>query len=527
MIVSRYKQDQSKQKQLGAVYTPARIAGALARWAIRDKAATVLDPACGDGAFLLAARVRLAELGAKKTTCVGVDIDETAAKLAGGTVADFFEWANTSRRFDVILTNPPYIRSHLFPERSRKLAFDLMRNQGLTPSRLMSTWAPFLAISEQLCSPTGRMAFVLPEELLHVSYVAELRQYLLKRFHGVVVCLPSANIFPEVQQSTVLALCDRTDETASGLAIIDFSALENGNYAQAAPAPIWPFTEKWTHFFLTPQEREEITECREILAWKPLSDYGRVEVGVVTGANEFFLLSQSNPIARGGSYLEPIVASAKDLGGIRYGTTDHAETAARERPAYLLMIPPLHNGLPATVTEYLEEGRKQGIHQRYKCGIRDPWYSVPSVWPAHALLLRQADELPRLVHLSMECTATDTIHRVRWRNRTDGKRLCAAFLNSWTLLNCELMGRSYGGGVLELMPSEANALPVPEPDSRYDTIFNQVDQVIRRREFKEAVRLVDEHVFAGVLPNRRVQRLRRIWARLVQRRRSNRKNASV
>jgi hypothetical protein len=39
-------------KHAGAYYTPDTVAASLVRWAGRTGAATMLDPACGDGRFI-------------------------------------------------------------------------------------------------------------------------------------------------------------------------------------------------------------------------------------------------------------------------------------------------------------------------------------------------------------------------------------------------------------------------------------------------------------------------------------------
>src|SRR5437879_12199973 len=51
------------QKTIGAFYTAEPIARFLVEWAIRGPNESVLDPSCGDGAFVGAAATRLAELG--------------------------------------------------------------------------------------------------------------------------------------------------------------------------------------------------------------------------------------------------------------------------------------------------------------------------------------------------------------------------------------------------------------------------------------------------------------------------------
>jgi adenine-specific DNA-methyltransferase len=194
-IIGRYHQNGTAEKKLGAVYTPPRVAAALTRWAVRSSEDCVLDPACGEGVFLSAARTRLADLGARKPQCIGVDIDSKTATFSGAICSDFFKWVKNASPVDVIVGNPPFIRSHLFPEDSRILAFAEMVRLGLRPSRLMSTWSPFLALCSSKLRKNGRLAMVIPEELLHVGYAEELRRFLLTQFRRVIVCLPSRGIW--------------------------------------------------------------------------------------------------------------------------------------------------------------------------------------------------------------------------------------------------------------------------------------------------------------------------------------------
>lgn len=517
----RYRGKPSEEKSLGAVYTPPRVAAALVRWAVRHASDRVLDPSCGEGVFLAAARTHLADLGNTKPTCVGVDVDARAAAASGAICQDFFRWVSSAPEFDAVVGNPPFVRSHLFPEESRQEAFSQMAKMGLRPSRLMSTWAPFVALSCEILSPAGRLALVVPEELLHVGYAEPLRAFLLSRFRRVIVCLPNGDLFPSVQQAVVLLLCDQELSGDSGLLSMPFADLECGPPYRTTPAPPCNWCSKWTHLFLTEKDRQVVAEGLSALAWRPMSHYGRAEVGVVTGDNSFFIISEDQAAGLGeADYVTPIVTSARDLAGIRLTTADFRRVASEGRPVYLINVAYPLAGLSQGLAKYLERGRERGVHLKYKCRIRQPWYAVPSVWPADALLLRQAGEVPRLVHLNRKCASTDTIHRVRWNQPSLGKRHVVGFLNTWSLIACELMGRSYGGGVLELMPSEANNIPVPPPCEALDAAFEAVDILTRQRDFMAAI----EHVDAVVTPESFTaayrESARHILAGLIQRRKT-------
>jgi hypothetical protein len=56
---------------------------------------------------------------------------------------------------------------------------------------------------------------------------------------------------------------------------------------------------------------------------------------------------------------------------------------------------------------------------------------------------------------------TNTLHGVTVAEGVSAKALAVGFYNSLTMLSAELLARSYGGGVLKLEPTEAEALLIP------------------------------------------------------------------
>ena len=93
-------------------------------------------------------------------------------------------------------------------------------------------------------------------------------------------------------------------------------------------------------------------------------------------------------------------------------------------------------------------------------------------------------------------------------------------MNTWTLLASELTGRSYGGGVLELMPGEANQLPMPDPVEELDSIFDAVDQTVRAGDSFAAVAAIDDIVLPKQMTSGERNSLRDILGKLIQRRKT-------
>lgn len=105
------------RKARGAFFTPPELARFVARWAIRFPGDRVLEPACGEAEFLVAASDRLRSLGCKSAVAernvVGCEVHEASAEKAVGrlgalgcsaniVVSDFLRLA-PDPSFDVVI----------------------------------------------------------------------------------------------------------------------------------------------------------------------------------------------------------------------------------------------------------------------------------------------------------------------------------------------------------------------------------------------------------------------------------------
>jgi hypothetical protein len=149
--------------------------------------------------------------------------------------------------------------------------------------------------------------------------------------------------------------------------------------------------------------------------------------------------------------------------------------------------------------------------------IRKNWWVVPSQWTPDAFLLRQIYDHPRIIANLTGATSTDTIHRVRMLNGIAPVKLAAASINSATFAFSEVMGRSYGGGVLELEPREAEALPFPDPKGLTMRDVVEIDRLLRRGELHRALDHADAKLLSHLDPEL-LSELRKVWERLRDRR---------
>jgi adenine-specific DNA methylase len=244
-----------------------------------------------------------------------------------------------------------------------------------------------------------------------------------------------------------------------------------------------------------------------------------VDVGIVSGRNSFFTFTDAQAQALGlMPHCVPLVSRSAQLSGLVYDTDCRAGDVAAKHRTWLLDAP-RNPADPALVT-HIDAGEAAGVHRGYKCSIRKPWWSTPSLWIPDLFMLRQIHLAPRLTVNAAAATSTDTVHRVRLDPQIDPTALAAVFHNSATFAFAEIMGRSYGGGILELEPTEAEQLPIPPPAYANTELARDVDLLLKADEIEKALDVVDRHVLIdglGLSPDVAAQ-CRSAWVALRDRR---------
>ena len=519
------------QKLRGAYYTPPVIAKFILQWGINgNNNLNILEPSCGDGVFLEC--ISNNKILYNSVTAVEYEVGEAekarAIPLHDSEVIneDFHRFClDTDKRFNLVVGNPPFIRYQYYDAEQQKLADEIFKRSKLKRTKLTNAWVTFVVGCSQLLTETSKMGFVIPSELLMVKYAQQLRQYLAKSFNKINIISFENLVFEEIQQEVVLLLCEKngTDEhliehievkDADSLLTLDPRRLK-------FPTKKIDFhTDKWTYYFL---EKEELDLLEKVKHNMPsISTYANVEVGITTGANDYFTVPKSVvTLYNLEEYAKPMVGRSVQVNSLCFTKKDWLANVELGAKAHLLVFPSgvKENGNDG-VKAYINNGEKEGINNGYKTGIREEWYIIPSIKLSDALFLRRNNQYPKFVLNEAKAYTTDTMHRVFIKEGVNKKAFVASYYNSLSFTFAEILGRNFGGGCLELMPSEVGDIYMPYRVEN-ETLFAEIDKMLRhKRTADEILDYTDRAILhEGMgLSMEEVQTARSIWHKIMGRR---------
>lgn len=449
---SRY-QFVTEEKSGGATYTPRNLADFVASRIVEAANLSlpeihVLDPATGDGELLLSLLGKLFLHTTADVLVHGFDTDPAALAVArqrihaafpkarlclehGNFINFVLDQANAEhspslfadpvqmRRFDIIIANPPYVRTQIMgSEQAQRLAeaFGLRGRVDL--------YHPFLVGMAQVLKPRGTVGIIVSNRFMTTKGGAALRAALREGFglrhiwdlgdtklfdaavlpavilaegrNGHDLDPPAFTSIYETEEAETFEADDPIDALAkSGIA-----ALKDGRHfhvqhgildATGAKDALWRIATTASDAWIATVARN---------TWKTFGDIGKIRVGVKTCADKVFIRTDWHAMAESErpELLRPLtthhiagrfrIVTSKKARAILY---PHESVGGQRQPVDLSRYPKSR--------AYLEGHRATLTARSYVIEAGRRWYELwvpqdPASWKAPKLVFRDISERP-------------------------------------------------------------------------------------------------------------------------------------
>lgn len=517
----------AERKRLGAFYTPEVLSRILSNWAIQKPSDIILEPSFGGCGFLVAASRRLEELGAEspKDQICGCDVDDGAFEFLANTLGqpvnsknflhgDFLslrsleDWPTL---FDATIGNPPYIPYQSILEDWRHQLIQRASALGVSLGGKASLWAHFLIHAVSFVAPGGRMAWVLPGSFLQADYAINVRRYLSQSFGDVICILMHERFFKTegTEEETVVLLAKNRGHYPDGSTInfidsLDVARLQVIIDAWESGVPQGQPLEGRPSFLSASESVANIYKelCGEDEC-HVLGDVLQVNIGVVTGANQFFVIDKNKAAGAGlrSSSLLPVLSKFRFSKGLSFTGEDFAALVNDGSRGYLIS-PKTPPATGSALAQYLDGFTVEARSKVSTFKKRSIWYAPDDGRIPDAFFPVMNHHGPRLVLNDAKVTCTNTIHRAFFYDSITGlqrKLVSISMLTSFSQLSAEFVGRRYGSGVLKHEPREAEKiavyLPLTATMAEVDAIYAHIDGLLRQEKYSEASLAADNFIF--------------------------------
>ncbi|MBN2446189.1 MAG: Eco57I restriction-modification methylase domain-containing protein [Phycisphaerae bacterium] len=396
------RKSQAERNRLGQFATPIGLAVDIAGYVKllmgpSRHPISFADPAVGSGSFFSAA---LSAFGHKRIKrAVGVELDAAFAGAASElwsdagldvVQADFTRIVTKGgcpAAPNVVLANPPYVRHHHLTradkERLQQAVLEMTR---VRVSGLAGLYVYFLLLATAWMSEDGYAAWLIPSEFMDVNYGAALKHFLTNR----VTLIRVHRFDPDDVQfgdalvsSVVLVFRKRPPVVGHRVQFTLGGTLTQPHSGDMIPVDRLREARKWTVYPRHPKNDRHLSNNGD----RPtLGDFFRVQRGIATGCNKFFVLERADARHRGlpEECLRPILPSPRNLATtVVYAGDDGYPELDRQLCVIDcdLSEPVIESRYPA-LWKYLQTADAAGIRDGYLVRKRVPWYRQEQREPA-------------------------------------------------------------------------------------------------------------------------------------------------
>jgi adenine-specific DNA-methyltransferase len=468
------------------VNTPPDLARAIVHALGDDPSLSWLEPSHGAGAFVEA----ISQLGVPSRRIAAVDLDpvglpcDRLARTFRGV--DFLRWAqDTSRRFDRIVGNPPFVSIKRLRVSLQRTAAAILDIDELPIGRGANTWYAFVLASLRLLKKDGCLAFVLPSAAEFTNYSAAIRKSVHETFRSLELYRCTRPLFDGVQEGTVVAIArgyksgpcmvrrKRFGSRAGLIEALAESGTSSGRRCRVKPS---------------------ISSA----AMVPLKSIAKIRLGGVTGDASFFLMHEEKrkELRLPTVALTRVVSKARHLRFACLEREHWNQLKDSDERIWLFNPKPLLTRQNSRVKGYLYPKEGGCNREAYKVAGRKPWYRTPLLSSADAFMSGMGQHGPWLCINEMpDLRATNTLYVVSFLKRhRQGRYVWAlALLTSIAQRQIRGIGRHYADGLVKYEPGALGEVELPPlvADADHRSLYQQAVRALLNSDVATAKDIAD------------------------------------
>lgn len=415
-----------------------------------DAQTSILDPGCGDGAFIAGIIRWCAERKLALPRIVGVEACPELAAHARSLFRDYRSvevhdgdfLARGWGTYDFVIGNPPYVSITALSRSER----DLYRSRFETAQGRFDLYLLFFEQALKCLQPRGRLAFITPEKFLYTSTAVPLRRMLSRLQVEEIRLLDEETFEGFVTYPTVTTLANIPANAMTALILRD---------GRCTMARLPASGASWQPFFHgSAGDATRAIKLEDVCV--------RVSCGVATGADNVFVhrTATLNDSLRGFAY--PTIAGRE----LNPNVPDYQATAS-------ILVPYAPSGelLPESrlgaLKAFLQEAARREQLLKRTCSQRKAWYAFHDNLPLSDMLRPKilCKDIAAKPYFWLdrrgELVPRHSVYYIVPKNSDVIDRLCA-FLNSddarnWLTSHCQRAAN----GFLRLQSHVLKQLPLP------------------------------------------------------------------
>ncbi|WP_040668156.1 class I SAM-dependent methyltransferase [Nitrolancea hollandica] len=469
----------------GQFATPAALALSIAEyvrtmWNGRKDRIRFLEPALGTGSFYSALGQTFPQDCWE--SAVGVERDPAFVEAARDlwdafglevAEADFTRLTPPRERFNLIVTNPPYVRHHHITGADKtRLKAEVRQRVGLELDGLAGLYCYFLLLADAWLEEMGIGVWLVPTEFMEVNYGAVIKQYLTERVSLLHIHrFDSHDVqFADALVSSAIVVFQKTTPAPNHEVTLTFGGmLTEPREIVRVPLPVLRGERKWKQ--LSTGNHGRNTESTDTLA-----SLFKIKRGIASGNVNFFVMPRQQALEKGipPQFVRPILPGPRSLKTKIVSADPDGYPVLDEQLVILdcpLPVDQIQHEYPG-LWAYLEQGIAQRVSQGYLASRRKPWYHQEHRDPAPFLCTYMARQTGngkafRFIWNQSNAVATNLylmlyptgLLATALRHNPSLYPIIFNLLESIETAQLLKEGRVYGGGLHKMEPAELGRVP--------------------------------------------------------------------